>query len=90
MITRPTTLILGAGASAHLGYPLGTGLRDGLLVQLQQLISTMKGKDEDKAGRLQYFHDRLSRGGWQSPDAFLEKHPEYVDIGKDLMALVLK
>ena len=39
MITKRTTLILGAGASAHLGYPIGTGLRD-------QMLENMAKKQE--------------------------------------------
>jgi SIR2-like domain len=93
MITKPTTLLLGAGASAHLGYPVGYQLRDQILAELKMQLSLPEDKripilrDGDA---LIGFHTKMSRGGWTSPDAFLEKHTEFLQMGKFLIAYCLK
>ena len=93
MITKPTTLLLGAGASAHLGYPVGYQLRDQILAELKIQLCLPEDKripilrDGDS---LIGFHTKMSRGGWTSPDAFLEKHTEFLQMGKFLIAYCLK
>lgn len=95
MISKRTTLLLGAGASAHLGYPLGTGLRDNIL----SMMNPPDKRNGDLARLVGHlgseelwrpFAEHLSRGGWRSPDAFLEKHREFIPLGKTLMAIALK
>lgn len=89
MITEPTVLILGAGASAHLGYPLGAQL----VASLCQLRNTGELKElpqdwtEDEA---KLFLTRLSRSGHYSIDAFLETVPEQSNLGKFLISRELK
>lgn len=93
MITQKTTLLLGAGASAHLDYPVGYQLRDQMLAELknqiripaENRISVLSDRDA-----LIDFHTKMSRGGWTSPDAFLEKHTEFLKMGKFLIAYCLK
>jgi hypothetical protein len=89
MITIPTVLILGAGASAHCGYPLGG--------ELLSRLSSLRGSNEldklpDQWTRddVKNFLVRLSRSGHYSVDAFLETCPEHIPLGKFLMAQTLK
>ena len=90
MIERPTVLILGAGASAHLGYPVGI-----------QLLNKVCELERDKSLELDDalaldgltvsdFFLRLSRSGFYSVDAFLEANPEFTNLGKYLTAKCLK
>lgn len=86
MITIPTVLILGAGASSHIGYPVGYGLiNDVITVQITRLIDSMYTVEQIKDFRL-----RLSRYASYSIDEFLEKNRELEDIGKSFIAHSLK
>lgn len=96
MITRPTTLILGAGASAPFGFPTGDKLT-------QQVLNLTKLNDSSgrpygmqhfapldlQEGEILRFHNELLRSGKQSVDAFLEHRSEFVRIGKAAIAAVL-
>lgn len=90
MMTTPTVFVLGAGASADFGFPVGIGL-------LQTVVSFQGGtpgrnklielgfsdRDADQfCSALQYSADA-------SIDAFLEKRPEFMEIGKVAMAIAL-
>lgn len=89
MITRPTVLVLGAGASNHLRYPLGKTLVNRLCKMRPQ---AMLG-DLPKCFTIeqaQGFLLRMSRWNPNSVDAFLEANPDDSPIGKYLMASVLK
>ncbi len=88
MIQRPTVLILGAGSSVHLDYPLGLQL-------LNQVCLRIKKDNYDKTlpykqDQIENFHRRLSRAGYYSVDAFLEENREFLDIGKYFIADCLK
>ena len=88
MIQKPTVLILGAGSSNHLRYPLGLQL-------LNQVCHRIKEDDYDKTlpykpDQIEIFHRRLSRAGYYSVDAFLEENREFLDIGKYFTAYCLK
>lgn len=81
-------LILGAGSSVHLGYPLGSQL----IANLCTLLSSNELKElpkwtEDAA---KIFLTRLSRSGHYSIDAFLETVPEQWDLGRFLISRKLK
>jgi len=90
MITTPTVLILGAGASAHLGYPLGQGLINEICnCCLTNRIPTEISNTYSQS-MLSEFRIHLSRSGYLSVDAFLEKHPNYNDLGKLLITHCLK
>lgn len=88
--SKYTTLILGAGASQHLGYPLG---RD-----LVKEIYKLKGKINESSwseGELNTFFDHLREYEPDSIDEFLErqqnrKMTSQVNIGKFLISCVLK
>ena len=85
-----TTLILGAGASQHLGYPLG---RD-----LVKKIYELKGKIKElpwSENELNTFFDNLMEYEPDSIDEYLgrqqkRKMTSQVDIGKFLISRVLK
>jgi hypothetical protein len=95
--SQSTCLILGAGASAHLGFPLGRALRDAIVMELQNPDFSTSG-----ARRLQIpqgvidranpddLRENLGFGNWNSPDAFLEHHPEHLELGKHLIASQLR
>lgn len=89
MITKPTVLILGAGASSGYGFPLGRGLRD--------LVCGIPGSDAEGLIELSnYDHDELSnfvdtlrRSAFTSVDWFLEEFPQFIPIGKAAIAATL-
>lgn len=89
MIAKPTVLVLGAGASVHVGYPLGGDLVNDLCRQ--------RNSDLDNGLPMHWtaeaansFLTRLSRAGHYSIDAFLETVPDQADLGKYLIARELK
>lgn len=89
MITSPTVLVLGAGSSVHVGYPLGSQLISELcaLRGTPALDNLPEGWTSTEASD---FLTRLSRSGHYSIDAFLETVPEQVALGKFLIARQLK
>jgi hypothetical protein len=89
LISTPTVLILGAGSSTHLGYPLGRQL----VANLCKLRSTKFIEDLPNGWTRQdadRFLTRLARADPNSIDAFLESVPEYQAIGKYFIARELK
>jgi hypothetical protein len=81
MITIPTVLVLGAGASTCFGYPSGQKLKQNILANYNQydlLISQLGYTDKNT----QEFIDALRTSGRSSVDAFLEHRPDFVEIGK--------
>lgn len=89
MITSPTVLVLGAGSSAHVGYPLGSQLISELcaLRGTPALNNLPMGWTNSDATD---FLTRLSRSGHYSIDAFLETVREQAPLGKYLIAQALK
>lgn len=89
MITEPTVLILGAGASLDYGFPLGRGLRD----LVCGITATEASSVIEQAGysieELNEFVDTLKHSGFTSVDWFLEDRPEFVLIGKAAIAAAL-
>lgn len=92
MINKPTVLILGAGASMHLGFPSGIGLRDeicaGLHIPAGPLYEDLQKlgfSDENQRD----FGNQLTKSGKESVDRFLEHRREFLEIGKAAMASVL-
>ena len=84
MIKKRTVLILGAGASQHVGYPLGKTLIGNLCK------FSMEDDGKWKKAELEGFIKQLSRSGHYSIDAFLEQNPEHVEIGRFLIARGIK
>lgn len=93
MITIPTVLVLGAGASKPFGFPLGQDL-------LNEVVRDLHFKDPNgKVGELvkvgfdnpsiQSFRSALAYSAQPSIDAFLEHRPEFLEIGKAAIAQAL-
>lgn len=86
MIKSPITLILGAGASAHLQFPTGEKLHNEIVetanaIGTQELFNTGIELKE-----VREFGDALRRSGVLSVDAFLQTRREYLEVGKFLIA----
>lgn len=97
MIKSPTVLILGAGASAPFGFPPGKALIDDILSALNgfeqgfasSLSVTLKEAGETH-DRILEFRNALRGSHRHSVEAFLERRPEYLSIGKLCIAHQLK
>jgi hypothetical protein len=92
MITVPTVFVLGAGASAPYGLPLGIQLRLDIFKNYTMdtdrsvhLFNTTKFRRPD----IDKFVDALRYSGLLSVDAFLERRPEFMEIGKSMMGVEL-
>ncbi len=89
MINTPTVLILGAGASAPYGFPLGRGLRDlvcGISAPTVTVVAAAAGHDE---GQVEEFVTTLRHSGYTSVDWFLEDRTEFISVGKAAIAAAL-
>lgn len=92
MIVEPTVLVLGAGASAPYGFPTGRRLLLEICRDLanegtplsQNMSSCGYTRDVQKA-----FEYALFSSMQTSVDAFLEKRPEFLDIGKAALSCAL-
>ena len=89
MISKPTVLVLGAGASTHCGYPLGRVLVNELfkLRGSAELDHLPDGWSRDGVER---FLTKLSLSDPSSIDAFLEANRDEASLGKFLIARHLK
>lgn len=94
MITEPTALILGAGASMPYGFPSGLELmrkilneiRPGQSTELSQKLTGILGIEQDD---IDYLYESLSRSGKLSIDAFLEHQLGLLTIGQLAITLTL-
>jgi len=92
MIKENTVLILGAGASMPFGFPSGKQLVRLICDMLDTLNSpawVMMNKLGHPQHQVKKFVTALSRSGQTSIDAFLEHRPEFVIIGKQMIAIAL-
>jgi hypothetical protein len=92
MITTPTVLILGAGASMHLGYPSGIQLKTEILEILNNNYlpeNVLIRKLEPHDSKIKEFSNALSHSGKASVDAFLEYRDDFMHLGKLVIALAL-
>lgn len=91
MIRKRTVFVLGAGASAPYGFPLGGALVDEICRHLRS--STDVASRVHEAGfalhDIHRFRDDLAESGRASIDAFLEKRPSYLPVGKACIAAAL-
>ena len=90
MINTPTVLILGAGASAHLGYPIGTELVNKVCERVAKRTYQKSIRERHTEEEITDFFMRLSRSGYYSVDTFLEDNRGLLDIGKLFIADALK
>lgn len=92
MIKNKTVLVLGAGASMDFGFPSGQRLVEiicdssaaSVRNRKEMLVKMGRGEKEILA-----FCEDLKVSGQPSVDAFLEHRPEFIEVGKSAMALVL-
>jgi len=95
MINKKTVFVLGAGSSAHLGFPTGTDLKDRVSSipkdrnQYAPFYSYLNYKDISTEDSDRFFSD-LKYSGKSSVDAFLEHQSEfYAAVGKAAIATIL-
>jgi hypothetical protein len=95
MVTRPTTLILGAGSSQHYGFPSARDLKADICEQFSnenspavKLLCETPGSDFDHYDFVS-FAKALRLSGQPSADAFLERNAPFIDIGKTAIAYCL-
>jgi hypothetical protein len=86
--TSGTVLVLGAGASADYGFPLGRDLRDIVCSRCASPPEAMLEHGFSKAD-FSVFGGALAHSGYTSVDWFLEKHPEFISIGRIAIATSL-
>ena len=90
MITKPTVLVLGAGASIPYGYPSGAGLVKDIFTHITKNswreMYNRCGLDSKEMDALK---SELYLSQKPSIDAFLEHRPEFMKAGKIAIALSL-
>jgi hypothetical protein len=94
MIRKPTTLILGAGASKDYGFPLGKELVDQIIQKLEnpesngiyKILADLGHSDSVELGE---FVTNLKGSNLDSIDEFLSKQPKYSELAKKCIAIVL-
>jgi len=94
MITKPTVLILGAGASMNYGFPSGLQLKAMICKAIQErtdIFNDLKKVEgnEDRMNYVEDFYNNLLLSSELSIDAFLEHNPGYFEIGRRAIANVL-
>lgn len=90
MITKPTVLVLGAGASKPYGYPLGGELLENIVAILgdSNWVPALLQCGVDKE-IIEEFKSELFLSQQPSVDALLEHRPEFRDVGKLAIAMSL-
>lgn len=86
MITIPTLLVLGAGASYPYGFPTADELKNLICVTFSR---PREAPDEILAPKFFEFREAFLRSGQSSVDAFLERRPGFLDVGKLAIAYCL-
>jgi len=93
VIVRPTTLILGAGASVPYGFPSGYELLKQVIARTdldrQHHYADYFGWMGFTKADARDFREALLKSGKTSVDAFLEHRPEFVSFGKAAIAATL-
>lgn len=93
MITTPTVLVLGAGASAPFGFPTGRALLMSICRPPNTYGADPIGKSLHDCGfkdrEIAAFREALNKSHLPSVDRFLESRPEFLAVGKTAMARAL-
>jgi len=92
VITTPTVLVLGAGASCPYGFPTAKQLRNDICEAFSNRdtpANRLLGDNAAPAEKFLEFRDAFWKSGTSSVDAFLERRPEFLDIGKFAIAYCL-
>jgi hypothetical protein len=89
---KRTVFVLGAGSSAVFDFPVGQTLCQQVCsyVRVQGLIGQpLREYTDFRENEIARFCDELLLSAQPSVDAFLEHRPEFLDIGKAAMAVIL-
>lgn len=93
MLSKPTVLIIGAGASQPYGFPSGRELTEIIMNNLREPQKTPLGKELEAFGctrrELSHFAQELRLSQHYSVDAFLDDRREFIQVGKLAIAAVL-
>jgi hypothetical protein len=93
MITTPTVLVLGAGASCPYGFPTAKKLKVLICEAFASKTSppSIFLSEDCNFAPEQFFQfkEAFLRSGQPSVDAFLERRPEFLDVGKLAIAFCL-
>lgn len=89
MILTPTVFVIGAGASADYGFPIGTILLNEIVHLKEPSLQTFLDNTDFTQSAVEDFQKALAWSGAYSVDAFLENRPEFMNLGKALIALLL-
>jgi len=88
MISTPTVLILGAGASADYKFPVGPEFKNKICALLDDTVF-LSELEKKGVKRTVKFLETYCWSGISSPDRFLEGRPEFMKPGKFCIAKVL-
>lgn len=83
------TLVLGAGASVAMGYPLGSGLRKEIINNAESYYSEIICGGSFECHEIQEFVKEFKNSQINSIDEFLAKRTEFGEIGKRAIASIL-
>lgn len=87
MITEPIVFIFGAGVSKPYGYPLGIELMQKIISDLENTRNAFFADNiMYTPNQLSQFSEQLRCSQMNSIDAFVERRPEFMDIGKIFIA----
>jgi len=92
VITTPSVLVLGAGASAWAGFPVGVNLRTDILAALISSDNRFQRSLLEVGFTqtlIEEFHESFRQSGQTSVDAFLEHRDDLREVGKAAIAYQL-
>ena len=91
MITTPTVLVLGAGASCPYGFPTAKQLKNRIcdVFSSRTLAVRLLEDNVPPAKKFLEFREAFWKSGTSSVDAFLDGRSEFLDIGKLAIAYCL-
>jgi hypothetical protein len=93
VITTPTVLILGAGASCPYSFPTAKELKilicEAFSHPTAKACQFLGANTDHSPDKFFEFRDAFSKSGQSSVDAFLEHRPDFLDVGKLAIAYCL-
>src|SRR5688572_6030370 len=85
MMNSRVVFVLGAGASKPYGYPSGPELVNNMLNLQADVVDIVRTLGYTQ-GQWQPFQEALKKSAQSSIDAFLERRPDFRELGKLLIA----
>jgi hypothetical protein len=91
MITKPTVLILGAGASSPYGLPTAGEIADAVVAEYRGHGGPITARLAEcgYTAQTRTFFEAFTESGYYSLDAFVLRRPEFRDIAKVTLAIKL-